>query len=150
MNYLLNLLDVVIWVVMPFTFLATIRLSLLGMIELPERRVVRVLSHEAWCISIITVLPWYVSEFARGELSPIPWQAFSNVSAFHGVAEGCIAMLIVCIVDMWLLWTPAQIYAHRVHRSDRHTIKFVRIINGLAGLLLVTPNNPFFKLIQLF
>lgn len=58
-------------------------------------------------------------------------------------------MLILCIVDMWLLWTPAQIYAHRVHPSDRHTVKFVRIINGLAGLLLFTPNNPVFKLVEI-
>jgi len=149
MNYLLNLWDIGIWVVMPFTFLATIRLSLQGMVAFPGSRVVRVLSHEGWCISIIAVIPWHISAFAQGEISPVPWQVFADISAIHGAAEGCSALLIVCIVDMWLLWTPAQIYAHRIHRSDKHTVKFVRIINGLAGLLLLTPNNPFFNVIQL-
>jgi len=150
MNYLLNLWDIVTWVVMPFTLLATIRLSLQGMVKFPGRGIVRVLFHEGWCISIIAVIPWHISAFARGELSPIPWQVFSDISAKHGAAEGCIAVLIVCIVDLWLLWTPAQMYAHRVHPSDKNTVKFVRIINGLAGLLLLTPNNPFFNLVQLF
>jgi hypothetical protein len=150
MNHLLNLWDIVTWVVMPFTFLATIRLSLQGMVKFPGRGIVRVLSHEGWCISIITVIPWHISAFARGEISPLPWQLFSGISAIHGAAEGCIAMLIVCIVVMWLLWTPAQMYAHRIHPSDRNTVKFVRIINVLAGLLLLTPNNPFFNLAQLF
>ena len=147
MNFLLHLWDIFTWGVMPFTLLATIRLSLQGMVEFPDGRIVRVLFHEAWCISIVTVIPWHISEFARGDLSPIPWRVFSEISAIQGLAEGCIAMLIVCIVDMWLLWTPAQIYAQRIHPSDKHTIKFVRIINGLAGLLLFTPNNPVFRLV---
>ena len=150
MSYFLNLWDIITWVVMPFTFLATIRLSLQGMVELPGGRIVRVLSYEGWCISIITVIPWHISAFAREEISPVPWRVFSDISAIHGAAEGCIAMLIVCIVDMWLLWTPAQMYADRIHPSDKHTVKFVRIINGLTGLLLLTPNNPFFNLVQLF
>jgi hypothetical protein len=149
MDFLLNLWGIFIWTVMPFTFIATIRLSLRGMVEFPDRGVVRILSHEGWCISIITVIPWHIAMFARGGISPVPWQVFSDIYAIQGAAEGCISMLIVCIVDMWLLWTPAQIYAHRVHPSDRHTVKFVRIINGLAGLLLFTPGNPFFKLMQL-
>jgi hypothetical protein len=149
MNYLLHLWDIFTWTVMPFAFLSTIRLSLQGMVKLPDSRIVRVLTHEGWCISIITVLPWYISEFARGGLSPVPWRVFSEISAMHGAAEGGITMLIVCIVDMWLLWTPAQIYACRIHPSDRQTVKFVRIINGLAGLLLFTPGNPFFQLAQL-
>jgi hypothetical protein len=150
MNHLLNLWDIVLWVVMPFTFLATIKLSLQGMVKFRGRSTVRVLSHEVWCIAVIAVIPWHIGAFARGEISPVPWQVFSDISAIHGFAEGCIAMLIVCIVDMWLLWTPAQIYAHRIHPSDKHTVKFVRIINGLAGLLLLTPNNPLFILVQLF
>lgn len=150
MNYLLNLWDIGTWVVMPFTFLATIRLSLRGMAVFPDRGIVRILSHEGWCIFIITVIPWHISAFSRGVLSPVPWKVFSDISAIHGAAEGCIAMLIVCIVDMWLLWTPAQMYAHRIRPSDKHTVKFVRIINILAGLLLLTPNNPFFHLLQLF
>jgi hypothetical protein len=149
MNYLLNLWDIVTWVVMPFTFLATIRLSLQGMVKFPGHSIVRVLFHEGWCIPIITVIPWHISAFARGEISPFPWRVFSDISSIHGASEGCLAMLIVCIVDMWLLWTPAQMYAHRIHPSDKHTVKFVRIINMLAGLLLFTPNNPFYNLVQL-
>ena len=135
---------------MPFTFLATIRLSLQGLVKFPGRRIVRGLSHEGWCIFIIMVIPWHISAFARGEISPLPWQVFSDISGIHGAAEGYLALLIVCIVDMWLLWTPAQMYAYRIHPSDKHTVKFVRIINGLAGLLLFTPDNPFFKLLQVF
>jgi len=149
MNFLLHLWNIFTWVVMPFTFIATIRLSLKGMVEFPDHRVLNVLSHEAWCVSVITIAPWHITQFARGELSPIPWRAFSDISAMYGAAEGSIAMLIICIVDIWLLWTPAQIYAYRVHPSERRTIKFVRIINGLAGLLLFTPHNPFYRLVEI-
>lgn len=64
--------DIFTWAVMPFTFIATVRLSLRGMVEFPDRRIVRILPHEAWCIAIITVIPLYVSEFVRGGLSPLP------------------------------------------------------------------------------
>lgn len=147
---MLAIWDIFTWVVMPFTFLATIRLSLQGIVEFPDRSVVKIITHEAWCIAIITVIPWHISEFARGELSPVPWRVFYEISSIQGAAEGCIAMLIVCVVDFWLLWTPAQIYARRVHASDRQTVKFVRIINGLAGLLLFTPDNPVYKIVQLW
>ena len=148
-QYFMNIWDIFAWVVMPLTFLATIRLSLRGMIPIPDHRAIRVLSHEGWCISIAAIIPWHVSAFACEKLSPIPWKVFSDVSAIYGAAQGCLAVLIVCIVDMWLLWTPAQMYAYRIHPSDRHTVKFVRIINVLAGLLLLTPHNPFFSLLQL-
>ena len=134
---------------MPFTFFATIILSVKGLVKVPENRIIRVLAHEGWCIAIVTVIPWHIMAFARGEISPLPWKVFSDVSAIHGMKDGFTAMLIVCIVDIWLLWTPAQMYANRIHPSDREKVKFARTMNGLAGLLLFTPNNPFFKLLQL-
>ena len=149
MHYLWNTWDTVSWLVMPLTFLATIMLSLKGLVKVPGNRVVRVLSHEGWCIAIVTIIPWHISAFARGDISPLPWKVYSDISAIYSIEEGFIAMLIVCIVDIWLLWTPAQIYANRTHPSDREKVKFVRIINGLAGLLLITPHNPFYKLFQL-
>jgi len=148
-TYLLTVWDIAIWAVIPLTFLATLRLSLQGMVPLPDHRIVRAIFHEGWCISIVMVIPWHVSAFGRGELSPLPWKVFTDISAVQGALKGLLAVLIICIVDMWLLWTPAQMYASRIHPSDRHTVKFVRIINALAGLLLLTPHNPFFNLIQL-
>ncbi|UCH81437.1 MAG: hypothetical protein JSW20_02180 [Nitrospiraceae bacterium] len=149
MNYLLNAWDAASWVVIPITFLATIVLSLKGMIKVPEHGIVRFFAHEGWCISVVVFIPWHISSFARGDISPLPWKVFSDISAIRGFEHGVIAMLIVCIADMWLFWTPAQLYASRVHPSQRENVKFVRIINGLAGLLLVTPDNPFFKILQL-
>jgi|GEM_PF-728106 len=148
MHYLWNMWDAASWIVMPLTFLSTIKLSVKGLVKVPEHRIIRVLSHEGWCIAIVTVIPWHIIAFARGEISPLPWKVFSDISAVQGIRTGFTAMLIVCIVDMWLLWTPAQMYADRIHPSDREKVKFARIINGLAGLLLFTPNNPVFKLLQ--
>ena len=149
MNYLWNIWDAASWVVIPLTLFATIMLSLKGLVKVPGHKIIRVLSHEGWCISIVTFIPWHISAFARGEISPLPWKVFSDISAIHGIEDGFIAMLIVCIVDIWLLWTPAQMYANRIYPSDREKVKFVRIINGLTGLLLLTPKNPLFNLLQL-
>jgi hypothetical protein len=70
------------------------------MAEFPGSRVIRVLSHDGWFISIIAVIPWHISAFSQGEISPDPWQVFSYISAIHGAAEEWSAPLIVCIVDM--------------------------------------------------
>ena len=148
MNYLWNIWDAASWVVIPLTLFATIMLSLKGLVKILGHKIIRVLSHEGWCISIVAFIPWHISAFARGEISPLPWKVFSDISAIHGIEDGFIAMLIVCIVDIWLLWTPAQMYADRIYPSDREKVKFVRIINGLTGLLLLTPKNPLFNLLQ--
>lgn len=149
MHYLWNIWDAALWVVMPLTLVSTVMLSLRGLVRVPENGILKVICHEGWCILIVTVIPWHISAFARGEMSPLPWRVYTDIASIGGMGEGIMAMLIVCIVDLWLLWTPAQIYAHRTHPSDRDKVKFVRIINGLAGLLLFTPGNPFFRLLQL-
>jgi len=148
MNYLWHLWELMSWVVIPFTLLATIRLSLQGILKFPGHMIVKILFNEGWCLSIITFIPWHISAFAREQISPFPWHVYSESSAIHGVAEGILAMLIVCIVDMWLLWTPAQMYAYKTRPSEKEKVKFVRIINVLAGLLLLTPNNPVFNLVK--
>jgi hypothetical protein len=111
-------------------------------------RIVRVLSHEGWCIAIITVIPCHISAFTRGEMSPLSWKIFFVISAIHGNKDGFNALLNVCVVYVWLLWTHAQMYANWIHPLDIEKVKFVIIINELAGLLRFTPNNPYFKLLQ--
>ncbi|GBE32240.1 hypothetical protein BMS3Bbin05_01149 [bacterium BMS3Bbin05] len=43
MNYLWNIWDVASWVLMPLTFLATIMLSLKGLVKVPGHRIIRLL-----------------------------------------------------------------------------------------------------------
>lgn len=175
-----------IWILLIFTLLATIRLSFEGILSFPDNRVVRIISSPYWCFSLI-ILIGLVGEFGRNESSPLPWVAFANSYSRHGISVAIFALIGVVIVDLWLFWTPSQIYktntlkskpvgfwsyidrenANRndlqevvdvlesihlenVKKSDKKKIIFARIINLLAGLLLVTPNNPVYSLLQYF
>ena len=166
-----------IWILFVFTLLATIRLSFEGILSFPDNRVVRIISSPYWCFSLI-ILIGLVGEFGRNESSPLPWIAFASSYSRHGISDAILALISVVIVDLWLFWTPSQIYktsilksnpvsfwsyidrenANRndlqevvnvlesihlesVKQSDKKKIIFVRIINLLAGFLLVTPNN---------
>lgn len=148
MDSLVQHWELVLLVVTPFTFLATIRLSLKGILSFPDFTIMNVLFNEGWCIFTITFAPWHIEAYARGEISPLPWKVFLESSAIHGVIDGFISVLMVCIVNMWILWIPSQIYTSKLYGIDKEKAKFARIINGLAGLLLLTPGNPFYKVIE--
>ena len=144
MGYIWNLWEILLWILIPFTLLATIKISLKGIVNFPENMVIKVLANEGWCIAIFLFLPWHIRAFAQGEVSPLPWKALEA-----GGIDGLLSFLIICIVNIWMLWTPAHIYSTGLWPSEKEKGKFARFINLLAGMLLMTPGKPVFKVVEL-
>ncbi len=171
-----------------FTLLATIRLSFEGILSFPDNRVVHFISSPYWCFTLI-ILIGLVGEFGRDESSPLPWVAFANSYSKHGISDAILALIGLVIIDLWLFWTPSQIYKTSISKSkpdsfwrymsknkierdspipediinvlesiykdyvkktDKKKVIFARVINLLIGLLLTTPHNPFYNLIEYF
>ena len=133
------------WILLLCTFFTTVRLSLEGILSFSNHNVVKFISHKYWCFSLIIFIPPCLGGFGHGETSPLPWKAFFEPFMRGG---GLLSMLTVCMVDLWLLWTPAQIYVNKLPESQKEKAKFIRIINVLAGLLLMTPGSPVHQLLE--
>lgn len=113
----------------------------------PEDRLERFIFSPRWTVALILLVPWHLGAYGRGETSPLPWVAFRQ-EAHHGIDNAIFAALVVAVVDLWLLWIPAQIYIARRPDLDGEKKKLLRLVNLLAGLLLVSEGNPFYGLID--
>lgn len=128
------------------TFLATLRISFMGLDKMPKRKPIRLLTHDYWCLSLLLFIPWLVGEFARGETSAFPWTQFMKVYLSDGLWGGLIAFMMVLMVDIWLFWTPGFLYVIcREQPLSMNIRKLVIVINILVGLLLITPHNPIYS-----
>jgi hypothetical protein len=165
-DLLWTLWGIIIWVVLICTLLATIRMGFVGLDRPSNYSIVNILSSEKWCMSLFLILPATAIDYGTNRLSPLPWTAFTAAAARHGVADGILSSLEVCITDLWLLWVPAQMYARdltlKMYNFELKELEpekvrslihrqgiLIRIINVLVGLLLMTPNNPMIALIKL-
>jgi hypothetical protein len=131
------------------TFLSTLRICFAGLGNLPVDFTVRVISHDRWNVMLLVLLPWHLGSFARREISPIPWEAFATAMTRHGISDGIFSMMIVAIVDLWLFWIPAYSIKRGIPDITRGVLILIFAFNIILGLLLVTPENPIYKLIGL-
>jgi hypothetical protein len=136
-----RVLQVLLAAVLICTFLASLRIALVGLGHPPDRRALGFLTNDYWCLSLFIFLPWHAGSFARGETSPLPWVAYVESAARHGTADGLFAAVTVLIVEMWLLWIPAHSYIRNRPGLDQRTIILVRCLNLAIGLLLLTPQT---------
>ena len=143
------LLEIAVAAVVGSTFLATLRVAVVGLKHLPNNRAARLISHDGWGAILILLLPWLLGAFARREVSPLPWIAFSSSYASHGVSDAIFMSLIVLVVDLWVLWIPAHSYVTNSPGLDRGTALLARLLNLAVGLLLMTPDNPIYGLLTL-
>lgn len=130
------------------TFLATIRLSFRGIPITPEKTLSRFLTHENWCYSLFLILPTCIGEFARGELSALPWIAYKQAYLEHGFIDALLSLSFVLVADLWLFWTPAQLFRARLNDEQQEKAKFARLTNLLVGLILITPKNPPYVIVE--
>lgn len=130
------------------SFLASVRVAVVGLDHLPENPFLSVVSHDNWALTLLLFIPMAVGGFARGTLSPLPWKAFSEAAARHGFPNGVFTLLMVVLVELWLLWIPARSYVVNHPELDRRTVYLVHSLNVAIGLLLLTPQNPIYKLID--
>jgi hypothetical protein len=108
----------------------------------------RVLTSPKWCLVFIPLVSVYVGMFARSESSPLPWVAFAIEASQTGTYWGIFEALTVIGVDLWLLWIPAHYMIIRNPNQDKQWKWMLRGLNFLAGLILMTPNNPVYWLID--
>ena len=127
------------------TLASSFRLGLEGHIDFPEDKFFKFITAKGWCYSLFIFLPWHIGAFARGETSPLPWEAFKQESLRHGFYNGLLAASIVLLVDLWLFWIPANIWINKKNDIDKKHRTMARLINLLGGLLLTTLNNPIYK-----
>jgi len=131
------------------TLLATLRVAVVGLGHLPKGPVARFVSHDGWSWALVALVPWLLGSFARREDSPLPWVAFSAAAGRHGVVDGLLALGFVLIVDLWALWIPAHSYVCNHPDLDRRVATMARLLNVAVGLLLLTPGNPVYRLLDL-
>jgi len=104
---------------------------------------------EKWLYFAAAIALFHSGQFAREEISPLPWVAFQDVISSHGVFNGASSFVNVCTTDLWLFWNLGQFcLIGQRDRLDGGKIKLIRIVNILMGLLLVTSHNPIYKLIR--
>ena len=145
------LFNMLLLLVVILTISASTRLALAGFIQFPKNKLLNIFMWKGWCYSLFLFMPWMVGAFARAETSPLPWRAFIISQAKHGNLDSSLIMAgIVLIVDLWLLWIPANIWINSHSDESLLTKNMARIINLLAGILLLTKDNFFYQLINLF
>lgn len=97
---------------------------------------------------LIAIIPMYAGMFARSEVSPVPWLAFQQSLHRHGIGDAFLQLFSVLTADLWLFWTFGQVWINDHADLDTLTKRMARLINLLGGLVLVTPYNPIYKLID--
>lgn len=130
------------------TILSSVRVGVIGFRKIEARKLIAFLTHPAWCLFMIMFLPWQMGEFARGENSPLPWEAFAKNSLRHGVFDGLLSAAIVIAVLLWLFWIPASIWINKNPEADKTKRIMARTINILLGLLLTQVANPIYRLLD--
>jgi hypothetical protein len=110
-------------IIVGFTFLATIRLSFEGILSFPDNKIVNLISSRYWCLFLLIIFFGLVGDFGRNEMSPLPWVAFTKVFFETGIHGAILTLILVVIVDLWLFWTPSQIYKSRINQTNRNIFR---------------------------
>jgi hypothetical protein len=153
-----GLFPFIFWPAVLLCFFTSVRFSVEGFLEIPQNRLISFATWRGWLIFLVLEGLWLVGDFGRGQSSPMPWKEFIKVSQATGILDGVLKAVIVATVDLWLLWTSANIYLNkalpkpprgeRTVGGERRLFErprlMLRLINVLAGLLLMTKGNPIY------
>ncbi len=122
----------------------------------PEPGFLRFVTAEGWCGLVVFLLPVAAGGFARGDISPLPWKAFSEGYHWGGsLLYGVVAVVFVVVADVWLFFGVSQ-YALWYEKNNPHQNpevlalkqKYYLLINIVVGLLLVSKGNAVFRLLN--
>lgn len=89
-------------------------------------------------------------ELAREETSPLPWEAFSVAYRRHGMVDGLSSFFLMVSFLLWALLIPGHLKASSIQLTTGKRPSYPYIINLLVGLILVTPANPIYRILDNF
>jgi hypothetical protein len=144
------MLIVIMSSIMLCVFAASWRLAITGDINYespPAAKHWWIIVSPYWSFFLIALVPMWLGQYGRGEISPLPWAAFEQEAMRHGLASGLFAATMSVTAILWMLWIPAHIYITNNPDVDREKKLFARLLNVAAGLLLMTPWNPVYRLV---
>jgi hypothetical protein len=136
-------------------FYQTVIMSLKGLLNRPR---IKWLIEDRFPVLVVLIMYFFgfimvnisIGEFYRGEISPVPWIAFSESFAKHGLFDAIYSFFTVLMTDLWLFWTPSHHFIMSKEKEERVNGIYIRLFNFAVGLLLTIPSNPIIRLIILF
>ena len=122
-----------------------------------DERIKPYLDTKKWILnlgSIIILIAWFLCLFkigslGRGETSPLPWEAFSRANSRNGLAEGFAQFFLTITFLLWAFLIPGHLKATSKKNATGSRPSYPYVINFLFGLLLVTPNSPLHRFLDL-
>jgi hypothetical protein len=118
--------------------------------ESPRSGMGRFLFSQFWLLGLLVLLPSSLGEFARHEVSPLPWRACWVAFERHGFIDAIFELVSVGLVDLWIFVVPARLYCQAVTGISNRERVLAYLFNFSVGLLLVTPANPIYRLLGVF
>jgi len=99
-------------------------------------------------IALLVVIPWQLGAIARLEVSALPWDVWNQESQRHGNLNGVLAVVINLIFLSWVFLLPGHLYSNSLLKKTGKRAKYPYVVNMLIGLILCTPSNPIYQLID--
>lgn len=97
---------------------------------------------------LVVTIPVIGGQLGRAEVSPFPWVQFISEQQRHGFWDAILSVLSLVTLHLWAFLIPAHIYATHVAKQTGRRPWHPYVINILIGLLLSTPHNPIYSLIN--
>ena len=134
-----------------------IALASIAWVVLPDKDFDNYIRRIPWsdlilCIFILIsfmILLFKSVELSRGEISPLPWEAFSADYRRHGMVEGLCSFFTMIIFLLWAFLIPGHYKATNIKLTTGKRPNYPYVINLLVGLLLVTPESPIYQILDI-
>jgi hypothetical protein len=97
---------------------------------------------------LVVTIPVIGGQLGRAEVSPFPWDQFISEQQRHGFWDATLSVLSLLTFHLWAFLIPAHFYATYVAKKTARRPWYPYVINFLIGLLLSTPHNPIYSLIN--
>lgn len=120
-----------------------------------EPSFLRFITAYGWCSLVPFIVAAAIGGFGRGDISPLPWEAFSWGNDRDGILYGMLAVVFVVIADVWLFFGVSQwaLWCEKNNPDRNPEVLAIKqkcylLINIVVGLLLVSKGNAVHRLLN--